>query len=425
MKILYVSQYFPPEMGAPAARVSEFSQKWQENGEEVTVLTAFAHHPVGVKAARDRWRLSRRELFGGVRLVRTYVWATPNAGVVRRMISYASFMASAVVIGFPRVGRPDVVIATSPQLLCACAGYVLARTKRTPFVFEVRDLWPESILAVDAMGDNVLVRGLRRIARYLYEHSDQIVTVGEGYRREIHRRYGIPLEKMVSIPNGADTEFFSPSPRANVVRREYGWGDRFVLMYVGTLGMAHGLSVALEAAARLRYDPRILFVFVGEGAEKKALQEQAAQLQLENVQFIDQQPKERIPLFYAACDAGLVTLRDTPLFQSVLPSKIFEYLAMERPILLGVGGQAGELVRDSGAGVLVPAGDPAALASATAELLARGADDLESMGRAGRRFVLERFRRKDQAQTYRQLLEAVVRRRQKVRSTGPVPAAGI
>ncbi len=425
MKILYVSQYFPPEIGAPAARVSELSQEWQRDGEDVTVLTAFAHHPVGIKALGDRWRLTRRELARGVRLVRTYVWATPNAGVARRMISYASFMISAVVIGFWRVGRPDVVIATSPQLLCGCAGYILARAKRAPFVFEVRDLWPESILAVEAMRANPLIRVLRRVARFLYEHSDQIVTVGDGYRREIHNRYGVPLERIVSIPNGVDTEVFVPSASDNAVRREYGWDDRFVVMYVGTLGMAHGLSVALEAAARLRHDPRILFVFVGEGAEKKALQRQATQLKLDNVQFLEQQPKQRIPLFYAACDAGLVTLRDTPLFQSVLPSKIFEFLAMERPILLAVGGQAEELVVASGAGVSLPPGDPRALASAVIELKSREAADLEAMGRAGRRFVLARFHRKEQAKTYRQLLATVTQRYRKARNVDPMPAEGI
>ncbi|MCH8882313.1 MAG: glycosyltransferase [SAR324 cluster bacterium] len=161
MRILYVSQYFPPEMGAPAARVHELSRQWVRQGHAVTVLTGFAHHPTGIKSAEDRWRVTRRETVDGIDVVRSYVYAAPNAGTWRRMASYVSFFGSAALIGAVRVSRPDVVVATSPQLLCACAGYVLARWKRVPFVFEVRDLWPESIVAVEAMRENLIVRGLK------------------------------------------------------------------------------------------------------------------------------------------------------------------------------------------------------------------------------------------------------------------------
>ncbi|MCP4654237.1 MAG: glycosyltransferase family 4 protein [bacterium] len=404
MRILYVSQYFPPEMGAPSARVDELSREWARRGQEVTVLTGFAHHPIGRKAARDRRRLTRRERTDGVEVVRAYVYAAPNRGIVRRMISYASFMVSAIVVGLVRVPRPEVVVATSPQLLCACAGYVLARAFRVPFVFEVRDLWPESILAVDAMRDNPVVRGLRRVARHLYLRSDCIVTVGAGYRRQIHARYGIPMEKMREIPNGIPTALFVPGPKHNEVRREYGWGERFVLMYVGTHGMAHALHGLLEVAAMLRDDPSKLFVFVGEGAEKDRLKRLARERRLDNVQFIDQQPKARVPLYYAACDAGLVTLRDTPLFQEVLPSKIFEYLAMERPILLSVGGQARELVEASGGGLYVPPEDAPAMVEAIRRLAAAGEEELARMGRAGRAFVVAGYARREQAARYLDLL---------------------
>src|ERR1043165_2392626 len=172
-------------MGAPSARVHELARAWVQRGHEVTVLTAFAHHPTGIKAPEDRRVLTRRETVDGIDVLRTYVYATPNKGIVKRMISYASFMLSAATIGRWQLDRPDVVIATSPQLLCAAAGYTLARTLRAPFVFEVRDLWPESILAVEAMKDNLVIRGLKGLARFLYRHCDQIVTVGEGYSRGI------------------------------------------------------------------------------------------------------------------------------------------------------------------------------------------------------------------------------------------------
>ncbi|HEY1343148.1 MAG TPA: glycosyltransferase family 4 protein [Bryobacteraceae bacterium] len=409
VRILYVSQYFPPEMGAPAARVHELSREWVRLGHDVTVLTAFAHHPTGIKAAHDRGVLTRRETVDGIKLIRTYVYATANKGTLKRMLSYASFMVSAMTIGRLRVPKPAVVIATSPQLLCAAAGYFLARTLRVPFVFEVRDLWPESILAVEALKESVFIRALKGVARHLYKHAERIVTVGEGYRQGIHTRYGIPEQAMEVVRNGVDTSLFVPGPRDNEVRREHGWGDRFVTMYVGTHGMAHGLHHVLEAAKALRDDPAKLFVFVGEGAEKENLKRLAAQWQLPNVQFIDQQPKARIPLFYAACDLGLVSLRDARLFQEVLPSKIFEYLGMAKPILLNVAGEARQVVEAASAGVYVPSGNVPALVDAVRNLAGRRAE-LDAMGRRGREFVLQHFDRRVLARRYLDTLQAVAGR---------------
>lgn len=375
-------------------------------GHEVTVLTAFAHHPTGIKAPQDRGVLTRRETVDGINLIRTYVYAAANKGTVKRMLSYASFMLSAMTIGRLRVPKPDVVVATSPQLLCAVAGYFLARTLRVPFVFEVRDLWPEQIIAIDALKEGAFIRMLKRVARYLYNHADQLVTVGEGYRRGIHTRYGIPEESIKVVPNGIDTSLFVPGVRDNEVRKEYGWGDRFVTMYVGTHGMCQGLHHILEAANALRNDPDKVFVFVGEGAEKEDLKRLAIQWQLPNVQFIDQQPKARIPLFYAACDLGLVSLRDTKLFKEVLPSKIFEYLGMAKPILSNVDGEARRLIETASAGVHVPSGDVTALVEAVRSLVGRR-DELEEMGRRGRQFVLEHFDRRALARRYVDILEAV------------------
>jgi len=407
VRILYVSQYFPPEMGAPAARVHELSRAWAAAGHEVTVLTGFAHHPMGVKAAGDRRRLTRRERVDGIDLVRVYVYAAPNKGTRKRMLSYASFFAAASTIGALRVGRPEIVVATSPQLLSACAGYLLSRIRGVPFVFEVRDLWPESILAVDAMADNAIVRGLKRVARHLYDRSTHIVTVGSGYKRQIEELYGTPASKMTVIPNGIDPELFVPGVRDNEIRGEFGWGDRTVLLYVGTHGMAHALHVVLECAHRLRDDPQKLFVFVGEGARKEDLQRRAAELELPNVQFIDQQPKERIPGFYAACDIGLVTLRNTPLFQEVLPSKIFEYLGMERPVIISVDGEARRLVEQAGAGLFVPPEDVGGLVEAVRRLASRP-HELTEMGRAGRRHVLKYYQRSELASRYAELLRSLV-----------------
>ncbi len=407
MHILYVSQYFPPEMGAPSARVYDLAKQWVRQGHEVTVLTAFPHHPVGIKRPKDRGVITRRETVDGIDVVRSYVFAVPNRGTVKRMISYASFMISAIVIGLFRTGQPDIVIATSPQLLCGAAGYVLARLKRRPFVLEVRDLWPESMLATEVVkSENAIVRGLKWLARHLYVHSDRIVTVGEGYAAGIHELYGISRKKMSVVHNGIDVELFVPGNRDNDLRREYGWDDKFIALYLGTHGMAHALETVLEVARTFRDDPTKLFVLVGEGAEKDKLKALAAEWELPNVQFIDQQPRDRVIRLYAACDVGIVCLRNSPRFQEVLPSKIFEYLGMERPIVLSVEGEAARLVRDAGAGVCIPPEDADAMAEAI-EHLAGQPEKLAAMGRSGRDYVREHFDRRNLAKKYLDILETV------------------
>ncbi len=406
MRILYVSQYFPPEVGAPASRVYELSREWVRAGHRVTVLTAFPHHPLGVKRSEDKGVLHRWETMDGIDILRTYVYAAPNKGTLRRMVSYASFMLSAFSVGSFQLCRPDVVIATSPQMLCGMAGYAIARFLRAPFVFEVRDLWPESILAVGAMKETMFIRALRAMASFLYRRSERIVTVGDGYKSRISSLYGTPLEKIEVIPNGIDATLFRPGPRENTVREEFGWGDKFVVLYIGTLGMAHALGYVLEAARLLEEEKEILFVLVGEGAERQSLMRQSVQWSLPNVQFINQQPKARVPLFYSACDLGLVTLRKADLFCDVIPSKIFEYLGMERPILLTVRGEARKLIERTGAGTFVPPEDASAMADAIRRL-AMDRPQLNEMSRKGRKYVLQHHDRDALARQYLTILRKV------------------
>ncbi|MGH7442308.1 MAG: glycosyltransferase family 4 protein, partial [bacterium] len=233
MKILFVSQYFPPEVNAPANRVSELALEWARMGHDVTVLTGFPNHPLGVKRREDRGVLTRRETIDGVKVVRCYLWATPNRGIAKRMFSYATFMKSAIFFGALRCSKPDVIIATSPQLLTGVSGYALSLRFRAPFVFEVRDLWPESILAVGAMRNNPFIKVLQRLAAFLYRHCAQIVTVGEGYKRQIVERYRIDAGKISVIENGVHPQFFQPLARDPAFAAEVGWTGKKVLLYAG------------------------------------------------------------------------------------------------------------------------------------------------------------------------------------------------
>jgi colanic acid biosynthesis glycosyl transferase WcaI len=408
VKILYVSQYYPPETGAPAVRVSGLAKLWAAAGHDVTVLTGFPHHPTGVVPEAYRgWPWLRIERDDGVRVVRVPVYATPNRGVVRRSLGYVSFAASAGLLAPLLGGRPDVVIATSPQFLTGLVGLEIAALRRVPFVFEVRDLWPQSVVEVGAMAaDHPAVRAMELLERELYARADRIVVVSEPFVGALAAR-GVDPARVSVVTNGVDLERFRPMPAENDVRAELGLSGKFVAMYVGTHGMAHGLSTLLEAAALLRGDDRFRFVLVGEGADKAALVEQARRRALSNVLFVGQQPHQRIPAFMAAADALLVPLKGLPLFTTVLPSKIFECLAAARPVVLGVEGEARRLVEASGGGLCVPPESAEAIAGVLRELAA-DPERARRMGLQGRAYVEQHFSRSALANHYLEILAGLV-----------------
>ncbi|MFH0964469.1 MAG: glycosyltransferase family 4 protein [Planctomycetota bacterium] len=397
MRILYVSQYFPPEMGAPAARVHEMSRAWARRGARVTVLTAMPHHPTGVVPRRYRRKRLLREERDGIRVVRTWIWPAANRGFVKRTTSYLTFMASAIVSGLTAVRKHDVVIASSPQFFVGIAGWALAKLGRGKFVFEVRDLWPDSLLAVGAMREGPAFRMLKRVERFLYREAWKIVVVTESSGR-ILSESGIGEEKIEVVTNGVDLETFHPGEDEET-RRGLGLAGRFVVSYVGTIGLAHGLEVILRAAEKLRQAPEIVFIVVGEGAERERIEREKEGMGLRNVLFTGEVPRERIPGILRASDACLVHLKRAKLFETVIPSKIFEIMGCGKPILMGVRGEARRLVEEAGAGVLFESEDEDGLVAAIQKLrsdkgLAR------RLGAGGRAFVEARYSREAMAERF-------------------------
>lgn len=405
MKILYVSQYYPPEMGAPAARVSAFARRWAAAGHDVTVLTTFPNHPTGVIRPEYRGRWLMEEDDRGVRVVRTYLYAAANKGILKRSLCYASFATSSVVQGFGPTGRPDLIVATSPQFLVAMSGWLLSALKRVPLVLEVRDLWPDSIVAVGALPeDSTAVRLLRTLERFVYRKSDLAVSVTRSFLPHI-REGG--ARRTALVTNGVDPELFHPLEDRDAVRRRYDLGDRFVACFAGTLGMAHGLEIVLDAAERLRGDPRFLFWLVGEGARRKELEAEARRRGLDNVRFQGQVPREEVPAILACADVALVLLRPDPLFETVLPSKIFEAFGAGRPVILGVAGESRELLLESGGGIPITPGDAGELVGAVRELAGDRAR-ADELGRTGREFVLGRYTHDALAARYLEELQSLV-----------------
>jgi colanic acid biosynthesis glycosyl transferase WcaI len=409
MKILYVSQYFPPEMGAPAARAAELSRHWAQIGHQVTILTGFPNHPTGVVPDEWRSRLHRMrytETVDGVQVVRTWLWPLPNRKAHERIRNYASFCVSAGITGLG-LHKPDVIIATSPQLLCALSGWWLAWWKRVPFVFEVRDLWPESLAAVGAGSEGSLLhRTLGAIAGFLYRRADRIVVVAPAFKDHLMRYWKVPAAKISVVENGVETDLFRLDPAAMEVRKQLNLEDRFLICYIGTMGNAHGLETLIAAAEELQSAlPRAMFLLIGEGAEKERIVQLAAARGLTNIQFFGQQPRERIPAYVSAADVCLVILKKTELFKTVIPTKLLEYMACERPVIVAVDGQARQIVEEAGAGVFVEPENSQDLVKAVVDL-AEDPERRRLMGASGRQYIINRFSREKTARDYLTVLEA-------------------
>jgi len=395
-------------MGAPAGRVAEMSRLWVEDGHEVTVLTGFPNHPTGVvprEYRRQFRRLVTRDLYHGVNVVRTWLLPLPNRKAYERILNYGSFCISSAATGM-LLRKPDVVIATSPQLLVGLSGWWLARLNGVPFVFEVRDLWPESLAAV-GMGNeqSALHRGLTKVAEFLYRNCDRLVVVTPAFKDYLIEHSRVPEEKIVVVENGVDSNAFSRVAPNLALRRELDAEGRFVVSYIGTIGAAHGLETLLEAASWVRERmPEVLFLIVGEGADKARMKSLAGSRRLSNVRFVDQQPRETIPAYISASDACIVLLKKAELFKTVLPTKMLEFMSCARPIILGVDGHARKVMEQANAGIFITPQDPTALVEAVMRLASDPALR-ESMGRNGRQHILRYFSRRESARTYLDVLQ--------------------
>jgi len=390
-------------MGAPAARAAELSKHWARMGHDVTVLTGFPNHPTGVVPEEWRSRLHRllyRETVDEVRVIRTWLWPLPNRKVHERIRNYASFCFSAAISGLA-LPRPQVIIATSPQLLCALSGWWLAFWKRVPFVFEVRDLWPESLAAVGAGSEGTLLhRTLGAVAGFLYRHADRIVVVTPAFKEHLIRYWSVPAGKVFIVENGVETDRFQLDPAAVEVRKRLKLDGRLLICYIGTIGNAHGLDTLVDAAKELKTTlPKAMFLLIGEGAEKQRIIDLAAARRLTNIQFLGQQPREQIPAYVSAADLCLVMLKKTELFKTVIPTKLLEYMACERPVIVAVDGQARQIVEEAGSGVFVEPENSKALVKAILDL-AEDSDRRRQMGISGRRYIVSKFSRERTAHDY-------------------------
>jgi glycosyltransferase involved in cell wall biosynthesis len=407
MRILFLSHYFPPEVNAPASRTYEHCKAWARTGHEVTVVTCVPNHPRGIVYEGYRNRLWQREQHNDITLIRVWTFVTANEGVFKRSLNYVSFML-ACVLAAPFLPKADIVLTTSPQFFNGLAGYPVSRMKRVPWVLEIRDLWPESIVAVGGLKPGVLVRMLEWLELFAYRKADHIVPVTDSFERYMIGK-GISAAKIEVIKNGVDAAVFQPHVGANPLHTELGIEGKFVAAYFGTHGMAHQLETVLEAASLLRENPEIMFLMVGGGAERHRLMALRNARGLSNVLMLDQQPKAKMPMLWDLAAVSVVHLKRSPLFRTVIPSKIFESMAMEKPVLLGVEGEAADIIEQAGAGICIEPENAEQLANAVLKL-AHDPETVRSMGVRGRVFVIENFDRDRLAMRYQALLGRVIAR---------------
>jgi len=402
MHILFLSHYFPPEVNAPASRTYENAKQWVQAGHRVTIITCAPNHPNGVIYPGYRNSFWKWDEKSGIKVLRVKTFLSANAGFLKRILNYVSYMFSAILLCF-LAKDVNIVVSTSPQFFCGLGGYFVSRLKNTPWVLEIRDLWPESIIAVDAIKNRQIISLLKAIESFMYRKADRVVALTEAFKHHIINR-GVPADKITIIKNGVDFSQFKPMPKETFFLKEVGLTGQFVASYVGTHGMAHGLETVFKAAEIIRHRKDITFLLVGDGAEREKLVRTKEAMGLKNVVMLGQQKKERMPEIIAASDTCMVLLIKQELFKTVIPSKIFEAMAMERPIILGVEGESKAIIEEGECGLCIEPENASALADAVIKLH----DDhtlAERLGKKGKDYVEKCYNRANLAKIYLELLE--------------------
>ena len=406
MKILFLTHYFPPEVNAPATRTYEHCKQWIKKGHEVTVVTCVPNHPQGQVYPGYKNKFFQKENIDGITVIRLWTYVTANEGFVKRTLNYISYMVS-VVFAIPFLPKSDIVVSTSPQFFCGLAGYFVKLFKRIPWILEIRDLWPESIIAVGAISNKTIVRTLEYIEKKAYQKANHIVVVTDAFKAFITNKK-IDPEKITIIKNGVDLTFYKPDEIEAKDVFGLNLDSRFVASYFGTHGMAHHLETVLDAAEILSERKDIVFLLVGDGAEKKKIVKQKEQRGLENVIMLEQQGKDKMPNLWALSDVSLVLLKKSDLFKTVIPSKIFESMAMKKPIILGVEGEVKGMIIEGDSGICIEPENAEDLANAVLKL-ADSSEFCAKLGNNGNEYVVRYFDRKALAKRFEELMVDVTR----------------
>ncbi len=393
MRILILTQYYPPETGAPQNRLSDLSYRLVRLGHAVTILTALPNYPEGKVFDGYRGRALMEQSAGGTRIIRTWVHATQDKRVLPRLLNYWSFAASCVLLGTSRIGAQDVVLVESPPLFLGFSGFLISRLRRAKLVFNVSDLWPESAVAMGVLHNTLLIGLAKRLEEFIYRRSHMITGQTQGIVDNIRSRF--PRQRVELITNGVDVEVFRSGSRSgdrDDAKKEFGIEGKCVIGYAGLHGLAQGLGTAIEAARILREHSDLVFALFGDGPEKEKLVRLAADHGLTNVRFFPTQHASRMAGLISAFDIALVPLRRLALFKGALPSKMFEAMAAAVPLVVSIEGEARVLTRKARAGICVQPENAVAMANAILRLHRRPGLR-KALGQNGQRYVMEHYSR--------------------------------
>ena len=403
MHILLIHQAFAAIDEPGGTRHYEIAQKLTERGHEVTIITSPVSYLTGKSMRENIPWVGKQEAEPGITVVRPYTYPALHRSFVHRVFSFLSFMVSSFFIGL-MVKDIDLVWGTSPPIFQSVTAWALARIKRVPFLLEVRDLWPAFAIAVGILQQPILVRASEWLEQFLYRHADQVVVNSPGFIDHLHSHGAIHVEL---VPNGADTSMFDPQAKGENFRHIHGLADRFIALYAGAHGMSNDLGVMLAAAEMLIDRDDIILVLLGDGKEKSALQSEARDMALTNLKFIPPIPKKEMPSALAAADACIAILKPIPLYATVYPNKVFDYMAAGRPVVLAMEGVIREVIESANSGIAIPPGDPTALAEAIIYLADHPQDGID-MGLRGRAYNRNHFDRPAQARKFGQIIEKMV-----------------
>lgn len=410
MNILFLSHYFPPEVNAPASRAYEHCKEWVRLGHKVTVITSAPNHPKGKVYAGYKNKLYQKEMVDGIEVIRIWTYLSANEGFGKRALNYFSYFISVVVLSIFMLSRKDIVLSTSPQFFNGLAGYPVSKILKAVWVLEIRDLWPESILAVGAMKNKKIISILYAIEKFMYKKADYIIPVTDAFNTYISKII-YPYRKTCVINNAVNNDFFNPKSvdieALTEFKQYYALENKFVISYVGTHGMAHGLKTLLNAAKVLRNRKDIIFLLIGDGAEKNELKKIKKELSLDNVLMLPQLPKDKMPMVLGASDISIVHLKRDKAFEKVIPSKLFESMAMGKPVILGVKGEAAKIINQSRSGVCIEPENHLQMANAILALK-RDVAGYRKMSNAGMNYVRCNYDRRKLAQDYLNVLSKLV-----------------
>lgn len=410
MKILVLHQYFLGKDDPGGSRFNQFVKYWEGLGHEITVVAGTVHYATGKKEEKYRGKWVVKEHYSeNVKLVRTYVSEAYNKSFIGRLWGYFSFMISSLWAILFHLKKHDVIVVTSPPLFVGITGILAKWFKRTPMVFEIRDLWPESAIDTGVLSNKLIIKIAYLVEKLSYRFANKINVLTPAFKQALISKKGISPGKVCFIPNGADLDIFQAGPKENWVRDKYNLHDKFVVTYMGAHGVANNLESLLEVAKEFKQNENVVILLIGDGMRKKDLILKSREEDISNVLFVDSQPKHTIPDFCNASDICTAVLKKVDTFKTVYPNKVFDYMSCAKPILLGIDGVARELVEKSGSGYYIDPEDSKAFANKIRELKSNP-DLMKDLGKSGLAFVREHFSREALAKQYVEELKKVVKK---------------